>query len=88
MSKWTFSNPRARCRNFWYIVTELATTATVKKNHHFGSQVGRKRRNKYLQRLLLCSVWLFKSQSKRRKNYFLQISEQQCIPETKVDKCM
>ena len=45
------SDPGARCRsNFRYIVTELATMAAVKTNHHFGSQVGRKRRYRYLQK--------------------------------------
>ena len=50
-----FSNPVARCRNFRHIVTQLATTAAVKTNHHFGSQVGRKRRYRYLQKELILS---------------------------------
>ena len=48
-----FSDLGARCRNFRHIVTELATTAAVKTNHHFGSQVGRKRRYRYLQKELI-----------------------------------
>ena len=41
----------ARCRNFRHIVTELATTAAVEANNHLGSQVGRKRRYRYLQNI-------------------------------------
>ena len=48
-----FSSLGVRYRSFRYIVTDLATAAAVKTNHHFGSQVGRKRRYRYLQKELI-----------------------------------
>ena len=47
-----FSSLGVRYRSFRYIVTDLATAAAVKTNH-FGSQVGRKRRYRYLQKELI-----------------------------------
>ena len=43
-----FSDLGAHYCSFRHIVTELATTAAVKTNHHFGSQVGKKRYYRYL----------------------------------------
>ena len=53
ITKGKFSDPGARWRNFRHIVTELAATAAVKTNHHFGSQVGWKRCYTYLQKELI-----------------------------------
>ena len=54
--KQLFADPGARCFNFRHIVTELATKAALKTNHHFGSQVSRKRRYRYFQKELILNT--------------------------------